>query len=117
MTGDLVPLDDRVTIAAFRIVQESLTNIIRHANASRVDVEIRANDEVIELRIADDGIGIDAARARGNTESSGVGLLGMRERVQALGGELALSVGIAGQGTEIHARLPRNITPSKSKKV
>lgn len=107
MTGDFLKLDDHVAIAAFRIVQESLTNVVRHAEASRVDVEIQAKDDVMTLRIADNGIGIDAARDRGRKQTSGVGLLGMRERVQALGGELTMGIGLDGRGTEVRCRLPR----------
>lgn len=107
MTGDFLKLDDHVAIAAFRIVQESLTNVVRHAEASRVDVEIQAEDDVMTLRIADNGIGIDAGRARGSKQTSGVGLLGMRERVHALGGELTMGIGLEGRGTEVRCRLPR----------
>lgn len=107
MNGDLFMVDTRIAIAAFRIVQESLTNVIRHAEASRVEVDLRANEEAILLRIADDGIGLDASRAKGRKDSSGVGLLGMRERVHALGGELAMGAGLEGRGTEIRCQLPR----------
>lgn len=79
-TGDEIVMDDRHATAIFRIVQESLTNIARHAEAHRADVSLRHQGCEIVLRIADDGRGFDPERA-GNDS---FGLLGIRERAQAL---------------------------------
>ena len=69
--------------AIYRLVQESLTNVVKHADAQRVEVEVGDQDEVVRIRIHDDGGGFDPAAS-----SEGFGLLGMRERVQMVGGEL-----------------------------
>ena len=86
----------------FRITQEALTNIIRHADASNVWVTLRRADQWIELMIKDDGRGI----AKGMADSpTGLGLLGMEERAVSMGGELAVSGG-PGEGTVVRARIP-----------
>ena len=90
-----------VAIAAFRIMQESLTNAARHAAASRVAVSLCFLPGELELTVQDDGIGIAAQQGR----SGGMGLLGMRERAHALGGTFALEGG-PGRGTTIRCSLP-----------
>ncbi len=85
----------------YRVVQESLTNVVKHANASSIDIAVRCADDAVEVSVADDGIGFDTdAPAR-----SGFGLAGMRERVELAGGDLSVLRG-AGAGTVIRARLP-----------
>lgn len=79
--GDEIEMDDTHATAIFRIVQESLTNIARHAEASHVDVSLLLQGDRIELRIADDGRGFAPNSARDDA----FGLLGIRERAQALG--------------------------------
>ena len=98
-------LDDRYSTAAFRIVQESLTNIARHANASRVWISVRRRDSRLHLQIEDNGRGIapdDLMKAHS------FGLLGMRERVGALGGEIDIQGRDASGdgGTRITVELP-----------
>jgi len=83
----------------YRLVQESLTNAVRHAGASRVRIEVIERDGFLELAVADDGKGFDlGARA------AGFGLMGMRERVALAAGELDLQT--APGGTTVRARLP-----------
>jgi signal transduction histidine kinase len=89
-----------VDTALFRIAQEALTNVARHAAASRVLVTIEREDGTAVLRVADDGCGITPER-----ESSGIGVLGMRERAKRLGGVLTLK-GVPGGGTIVEARVP-----------
>ena len=94
-TGDQITgrLDDATTIALYRIAQEALSNVARHAGATRVEVRLRREStegareqrERLVLTIDDDGRGMEQARPR-----TGFGLLGMQERVAALGGALAL---------------------------
>ncbi|MCM4081422.1 sensor histidine kinase [Paractinoplanes hotanensis] len=84
---------------AFRVVQEALTNTIRHAHASNVDVLIEFTPRDIRLTVADDGTG--AADISG-----GYGMMGMRERVTACGGELRVGPGPTGAGFVVHAVLP-----------
>lgn len=100
-------LDTGVETAAYRIVQESLTNVTRHAKAERVDIHVyrsdagSANDRVV-LDIRDDGVGfdLDVARAKGRR-----GLEGMRERVELLGGTIELR-SAPGAGVQLHVELP-----------
>jgi signal transduction histidine kinase len=86
--------------AAYRIVQEALTNVMKHAGATRVDIAVGETDRAITLAIADDGRGFDADR-----QSDGFGLIGMRERVALLGGRLEVTAPDRG-GTIVRAQLP-----------
>ena len=83
----------------YRLVQESLTNAVRHAGASRVQIEVTERDGFIDLAVADDGKGYDPA-----AEPTGFGLMGMRERVTLAAGELEVQTGPT--GTTVRARLP-----------
>lgn len=97
----------------FRIFQETLTNIIRHANATRVDVRFMETANQLVLEIRDNGRGISEAEIN-NTKS--IGLLGMRERAALLGGEVRLR-GEPKKGTTVSVRIPRrngkNFIPSR----
>ncbi|WP_338763525.1 CHASE3 domain-containing protein [Massilia sp. METH4] len=95
--------DSSLSIALFRIVQESLTNIRKYAKASRVSVTLTRTKEGIVLRIIDDGIGI-ATDTLAKPMSHGI--LGMRERALLLGGTLTLRRGRGDKGTCIEARIP-----------
>jgi signal transduction histidine kinase len=99
-----LPADLETT--CFRIVQEALTNVIRHAQAERVRIELRKQPDALLLTIVDDGIGFDlrevGQRKAGNTT---LGLLGMRERVQLVGGNIAIS-SHPEWGTEIQVIFP-----------
>jgi two-component system, NarL family, sensor histidine kinase DevS len=85
----------------YRLVQEALTNVVKHAGASHGEVIVREVDGAIDVRIADDGVGL----AEGHADKGGFGLLGMRERVELAGGELDIRSGKDG-GTVVRARLP-----------
>jgi signal transduction histidine kinase len=103
MEGDPVPVSAGVDLAAYRVVQEALTNTIRHAGPARAQVVVRWQAGALELEISDDGVGPgpDGARAEGG----GHGLVGMRERVALYGG--MLDVGRRrGGGFAVLARLP-----------
>ena len=102
MTGQPRDLPAGVDLAAYRIIQESLTNVIRHARAAtaRIAIAYRLTDLVIQ--IDDDGRG---AGERGPSEAGGNGLIGMRERASALGGEFDAGPQAAG-GFRVLARLP-----------
>jgi two-component system, NarL family, sensor histidine kinase UhpB len=88
------------TLAIYRLVQEGLTNITRHARAHNVTIEIGVAASALQLTIRDDGVGFAAAAV-----SDGVGLLGMRERVKALHGLFTVE-GAVGKGTCVTASLP-----------
>ena len=102
--GEPRELPEGVGMCAYRIVQEALTNTLKHAHASRADVSVRYVDDALELQVVDDGRG--AEPANGDGEPGGHGLIGMRERVALFGGELTARPRGAGYGYEVRARLP-----------
>jgi signal transduction histidine kinase len=107
---DTAGLDERlpaeVETAAFRVVQESLTNAVRHAEAHRVEISVRREVGHLALLVRDDGRGFDVAEARrASGRGEHFGVVGMAERVKGLGGTLEVRSG-PGQGTEVHATLP-----------
>ena len=92
--------------ACFRVAQEALTNIVRHAKAKHVRMELREAGGELSLFIRDDGVGFDVAAARQRAVGGGsLGLLGMQERVVLSRGRIDIQ-SAAGRGTEIHVRLP-----------
>ena len=106
----LAHLEKRPPIAVettcFRIAQEAITNVIRHAQARAVDVELSHANGTLQLVVRDDGHGFDVAAARRRAAQGGSqGLLGMQERVALAGGELEIDSAPA-RGTAIRARLP-----------
>jgi signal transduction histidine kinase len=99
-------LAPELEIACFRIVQEALTNVTRHAHAERVGVELRKSDEAVEVRIRDDGVGFDVQRALDDTaRGKSLGLLSLRERASVAGGEVEIE-SAPEVGTEVRARFP-----------
>jgi two-component system sensor histidine kinase UhpB len=101
MRGDFNGIDEDTAITLYRIVQEALTNVARHASADKVEVQLERDAQSgISLRIRDDGQGFDE-RSRGK----GMGLLGMRERVEALNGKISLA-SEPGQGVSIEISIP-----------
>ena len=94
--------DQDLNTAFFRIFQEALTNVIRHAKATKVNVRLSAKGRDLVLDVKDNGRGISEAEI--NSIRS-IGLLGMRERAALLGGELQVS-GEAGKGTTVRVRIP-----------
>ena len=99
-----------IDLTLYRCVQESLTNVIRHANAQQASVTVvhktdQDGEAWLILTVADDGRGIDVAAPRGN------GIQGMQERVQALGGKCQLE-GAVGQGTVLRVNIPVSIVTS-----
>ncbi|NEX60567.1 histidine kinase [Noviherbaspirillum galbum] len=101
-------LPEPLAITAYRLVQEGLTNVLRHAQASRVAIEVNGGEHgnELELILRDNGRGFDHAANIGQRRSSpGCGLLGMQERVELLGGQFHVE-SVPGQGTRIHAILP-----------
>jgi signal transduction histidine kinase len=103
--GEARPLPSAVDTAAFRIVQESLTNVIRHAGPARATVAVRHGDDRLEIEVTDDGRGAVDGNGTAGVASGGHGLAGMRERVALLGGELDAGPRPAG-GYRVLARLP-----------
>lgn len=100
LVGLVKPLGDAIDIAVYRITQEALTNVTRHAQANAVWVRLSRAVESLTLVVQDDGRGVDTARA-----SEGLGLLGSRERAAALGGTLNVQ-SAPGAGVRIALQLP-----------
>jgi signal transduction histidine kinase len=99
-------LDTAVETTLYRVLQEAITNVVRHAEASRVDVILETNDQEARLIVEDDGRGFawnDAAPAIGPTKR--LGLLGIRERLQLVGGTLEIE-SAPGRGTTLFIRVP-----------
>jgi len=97
--GDAVPLPRAVDLSAYRIVQEGLTNSLKHASASRADVTVSYGPESVQLEVRDDGVGA------GTSDGLGHGLVGVRERVKIYGGEMDAGTAPGG-GFVLRARLP-----------
>jgi signal transduction histidine kinase len=91
-----------VELAAYRVVQESLTNVVRHAPGARVVVDLDYAPDGIDIVVDDDGAGLMAVRSA----PSGHGLMGMRERVATGGGTLEVGPRSSGPGWRVHARFP-----------
>src|SRR5690606_8842 len=108
---DFDEMDPSWSIALYRIVQETLTNIAKHAQASRVHIALKREPAGIRLRIADDGVGI-AEGALGKPKSHGI--VGMRERMRQLGGRFNIGRGPDGQGTVVEAFIPNAPTGDRS---
>ncbi len=96
-------MEEELNTAFFRIFQESLTNVVRHANAKRVDVRMWEQDGNLLMEIRDDGRGISESDW---TNTRSIGVLGMRERAALLGGELTIT-GAPDQGTTVRVHIPR----------
>ena len=101
VSGEKRPLPAALDLSAYRIVQEALTNVLKHAHATRAEVLIDYEPNAVALTVTDNGNGADPAVAG----SSGHGLIGMRERVELFGGELGAGPSSLG-GFTVRARLP-----------
>jgi signal transduction histidine kinase len=100
---DVEPVDTAVATALFRITQEALTNVARHAHASLVEVRLRGRGAAVELRLRDDGQGFDSKAAR---DRPSLGILGIEERARRLGGTARIESD-PGSGTTLIVEVPR----------
>jgi PAS domain S-box-containing protein len=106
-------LDPLVETALYRIIQEALANVGRHAEAGRVAIRFERRQRCLRFLVRDDGVGFDPG-AVGSGRHGGLGLLGMRERLAAIGGRLDV-VSSPGRGAQLTATLPLRLTaPSES---
>jgi signal transduction histidine kinase len=105
-------LPAEVDQAAYRIVQEALTNVSRHAGQAHTSVRLQYSPEALTVEVDDEGqdggTGSDGRRSEGRTAGPGLGLLGMRERVSALGGRLHAGPRDSG-GFRVQAELPARL--------
>ena len=100
VSGGLDTLPDQHRTCIYRVVQEALTNCIRHSGAKRIQLNVNGNPDLLTITLSDDGIGLDSTR-----RSGGLGLRGIEERVRELGGSMSIRSG-AGQGTTLMVLLP-----------
>jgi signal transduction histidine kinase len=100
---DVIDLDTGIQSALYRAIQECLTNIARHAQATQVDIEMKTSPTAVNLQVIDNGVGMsnEARSKRGS-----FGLIGMRERIYILGGEVTIDSHL-GEGTKVSIVLPR----------
>ena len=99
LDGEPFPLPRAIDLSAYRIVQEGLTNALKHAHAGHADVTVCYRQDEVELEVADDGNGAPT------TNGVGHGLIGIRERVNIYGGEMSAGARPSG-GFILSARLP-----------
>lgn len=105
---DCSAMADELASSAFRILQESLTNVVRHSNATQVTIALRHSCDLLILEISDNGIGVPSGKLE---ETASLGLVGMRERALACGGDLSISARVSG-GTTVLLQVP--LSPVKS---
>ncbi len=104
-------LSPLIEVTCFRIVQEALTNVVRHSGARNVRVDLAEHDGELHLTVKDDGTGFDVEKMRGNAlKGRSFGILGMQERAALAGGRLAFE-SQAGKGTEVHAYFSLEVLP------
>jgi signal transduction histidine kinase len=100
-TDGLERPDAEMEITLFRIAQEALTNVAKHAHATRAQIELDQTDGRCRMTVRDDGVGIDGT----GRERPGLGMVTMRERAQAVGGDFEVR-NVAGGGTYITIEIP-----------
>ena len=105
-----VVLGDHAATAFFRILQESLSNIVRHAHATSVRVELKSSGKLLTMTVTDNGIGL-GARERGKVGS--FGLVGIEERISILGGSFSIS-STDGEGTTVCVTVPLHVDPTRA---
>ena len=114
VTGDLAAVPASVGTAAYRIVQEAVTNVVRHSSATRARISVDVGTHDLDVTVTDDGRGPGDA-GREDASHEGTGLRGMRERASALGGSIELTEAAdsaSGGGARLHTRLPLGGAPS-----
>jgi hypothetical protein len=102
---DVSDLSPEANITIYRVVQECLTNIMKHARATRVDIDLRSNDLDVRLIVQDNGQGISPLRTE---VSQSYGIASMQHRVSALGGTMSISRAPSGRGTIVDVTIPRD---------
>lgn len=103
--GEIERRVPEIEITLFRIAQEALTNVAKHAEATRVQIDLEQVDGHCVMTVTDDGIGIDAANRADTRERRGLGMVTMRERTQAVGGRFTART-VSGGGTQISIEVP-----------
>lgn len=106
LKGEGRRLSPSVETALYRVIQEAITNVLKHAQASYVELDLDLSRDVqATVRIEDNGIGFDPVQQTGTRSDGGIGLFGMQERINLIGGELSIDSAL-GEGTEIRVTVP-----------
>jgi signal transduction histidine kinase len=106
IVGEECDLDESMRITIFRIIQESLNNIIKHAHATHANIYVRFEEKNVRISVRDNGIGFDVdSRQQQSTSRPSLGLAGMQERAALLGGIVSIQ-SRPGYGTEVEALIP-----------
>ena len=100
-------ISEDMAIVIYRVIQEALTNIMKHAKAKTVRISLYVEKRNINLEISDDGAGYDLQKALYRKGKPKIGIAGMRERVESMGGEFIITSAPT-QGTQLKAMLPKN---------
>lgn len=99
-------LPAEVETTLFRVVQEAINNIARHAGARNATITFDFADEATEIKVEDDGLGFDLVEVSLSPDTQrGLGVMGMRERVELLGGQIEI-ITAPGYGTQLHIQVP-----------
>jgi len=107
-------LPEETRLALYRIYQEMMTNVLRHANARHVQVQLRLDEREVTLQVSDDGNGFEPPEdLLAYARQGHLGLAGMRERAEILGGRLELT-SLPGQGATVRVRIPNPASPPAS---
>lgn len=107
----------QVDVTLFRVVQEALTNIVKHSQASQANVLLKESGPCLQVEIFDNGIGFDPSSVLGSANlEKGIGLVSMRERVELLGGDMIVRSEL-GKGTTISVRVPVKETKGLKRKI
>src|SRR5450631_3823282 len=115
VSGDQVRLSDQCELTVYRVAQEALSNVVRHAHATHTRVDLHFGEQVV-LTVTDDGCGLPASRVTSDGSGGGLGLMGMRERVNLIGGSLQVR-GRKPHGTLVRATLVQSSTLAGVDKV
>ena len=94
-----------VETAIYRVVAEDLTNVSKHARASRVNIRIQQEPETLHCWITDNGVGLESTTTKTHNKNGGLGLIGIRQRLDAIGGTLQIQ-SEPGRGTQLHLSIP-----------
>lgn len=105
MPSEVKRIDDEPSVALFRLAQAALSNIVRHAKATEVNLKLRQTQRTLHLEITDNGKGFEVKRANAETKAQRLGLVGMRERAEMVGARFSIS-STPGKGTTVSVRMP-----------
>ncbi len=107
-TSNVKRLPPALETVLYRVVQEALNNVAKHAQARSVKILLRSSENVVYCKIVDDGVGFDPRSSKTGTKERGLGLIGIREKLQPLGGTLRI-VAAPGQGTKLVIEVPQEV--------